>query len=197
MKILLRLVVPGLIVLVGCSKEEPTPAAPPEAGASASPAAKAKPTSVEKNRVSTKVKRGGKEISFSVELPKGLKNVDDSPYSKQFARSEADEDGYGFLIGFDAYKRTYEDEKERYQQTLVDVPEKKAKSLGDGDYGGRGYWVAASFEKGGARALTISAKIVKGDAVLTCEGDVYGPEAQNEQAALVVLRDTCGSIQID
>jgi hypothetical protein len=193
------LVAVALAAMAGCDSGDAKPAAgKPTADSSAAAGdtkpAKAPATSSRKT-VATKSEVKGKKgmVSFTVALPEGLKDVSDSPVIKNFRKGKDEFSGYAFAIGVERLVRPLEAEVARFEVAMKD-PKKKGKMLDKGELDGGGWYVAASFEEGGKRNVSLMSNVGSGDTLMMCRGDASGPEVADEAAAAEVLRATCASI---
>ncbi|MEZ4444026.1 MAG: hypothetical protein R3B72_33445 [Polyangiaceae bacterium] len=197
------LIVPSLLLFLtcgACDDQGPAPAPGEASGKSVETSAPAAAPEAEPKReterVTGKVKGPKGEVGFAVDLPKGLIAVDESPGMAMYRRGKDDFEGYNFAIAVERDKRPLELERARFEAAMKD-PRKKGKVLDSGTIDEGGWYVAASFEEGGKRNVTLMANVGSGEVVLMCRGDATGELTKDEEAAAKTLRETCASLHAE
>jgi hypothetical protein len=143
---------------------------------------------------------GKGKVTFTIALPPEIHAVDEgTPNIINYRRGKKDFDGYNVAVGIDSGgKRALASTK---AALLAEVerqkgPPKKGKLLDQGDVDGGGWYVAFSFEDGGKPCATVMSRIVKGDTVVMCRGDVEGRLGSTPAASAKVLIEACKSLVI-
>lgn len=177
--------------------EGPTTAASTAATTTA-PKKKAAPTpkkAADTQTLNGTVKVGSEDVAVAIDVPKGIKVVDDmGPGSLSIRRGKDDFDGYGFMVmgggrGVDATKIMA-----ALKAQAAKNPEKKMVILDEGT-SDDGWHVAASFEEGGKRAVTLKSEVTIGEHRVSCAGDATGDVIADEKAAAEVLLAGCKSLR--
>jgi hypothetical protein len=189
------------LALIACEGKS-TPGADHAAGTTQAATGKAP----EAAKPSTQLTKGelsvGKtKVAFTIALPPGIRAVDEGASHGiiSYRKGKNEFDGYNMTLGIEeGGKRMLASTRAALLAEIErqKAPPKKGKLLDQGDLDGGGWYVAFSFEDGGKPCATVMSRIVKGDTVLMCRGDVEGRLGTTPAASAKILIEACKSLVV-
>jgi hypothetical protein len=192
-----------LTLATGCRGEKSAPAAGVSASAQATTAAAphgttaAAEATVTRGEVELHEGKKGK-VAFTIELPKGLKDVSERPYMKEYAKQAKVYDGYSIMI-MEANPALARLDLEPALALVSKDPDfvKNRAKLVDKGTTGDGWYFAHTIQEGKKKSVVLTAVARKGDVALQCRGSVEGPLANRTEASAAVLVKACKTLKLE
>jgi hypothetical protein len=192
------------LALAACSADRSTPAsgapspAKPSSQAAATTPAAPKSAATEATTGAVELPDGNKKkVGYAIELPKGLKDVSEVPYIKEYAKAAKASDGYTFevMAAKPALAALKLDAALALLMQDPDAVKNKAKILDKGTTDD-GYYFAYSIHEGKKSAVIVMAVKKKGDVSLQCRGNAEGPLANKPDEAQRTIVGACKTLKI-